>query len=177
VDETTQAATYEQALELAFCQPTVAGFLLFHAQDEEALPSWQSGVLYADGTPKASQPLVRDALERARSGSITHCPGLELPVTPTTLRYPTRSEVRRSGIRVRLRCSLDCIYSVRLRKLPAGSTTRAKRGYARAGRLAVADLGLGHVARGTYYFTVSLIHPVNPAPEPTKVQSAPLQLP
>jgi hypothetical protein len=177
VDETTQASMYEQALELAFCQPTVAGFLVFHAQDEEALPSWQSGVLYADGTAKASYPLVRDALERARSGSITRCPGLELPVTATTLRYPTQNEVRRSGIRVRLRCSLDCIYSVRLRKLPAGSTTRAKRGYARAGRLAVADLGLGHVARGTYYFTISLIHPVNPAAVPTQLQSQPLQLP
>jgi hypothetical protein len=80
-------------------------------------------------------------------------------------------------LRVRLRCSLDCTYSVRLRKLPAESTTRAKRGYARAGRLAIADLGRGRVARGTYYFTVSLIHPVNPASSPTLLQSQPLQLP
>jgi hypothetical protein len=177
VDETTQASFYEQALELAFCQPTVVGFLVFHAEDETALPSWQSGVFYADGTPKASQLLVRDALDRARTGSIARCPGLELPVTATTLRYPTRAEVRRSGIRVRLRCSLDCIYSVRLRKLSTGSTTRAKRGYARAGRLTIADLGLGRVAPGNYYFTVSLIHPVNPAAEPTLVQSKPLKLP
>ena len=177
VDETKQAATYEEALELAFCQPTVAGFFVFHAQDETALASWQSGVLYADGTPKASHPLVRDSLERARTGSIARCPGLELPVTATTLRYPTRVEIRRSGIRVRLRCSLDCVYSVRLRKLPSGSTTRAKRIRARAGRLAIADLGLGRVARGNYYFTVSLLHPVNPASEPTRLQSTPVQLP
>jgi hypothetical protein len=177
VDESKQAATYEEALELAFCQPTVAGFFVFHAQDETALASWQSGVLYADGTPKASHPLVRDSLERARTGSIARCPGLELPVTATTLRYPTRVEIRRSGIRVRLRCSLDCVYSVRLRKLPSGSTTRAKRGYARAGQLAIADLGLGRVARGNYYFTVSLLHPVNPASEPTRLQSTPVQLP
>jgi hypothetical protein len=177
VDETTQAQRYTEALQLAFCQPTVAGFFVFHAQDETALPSWQSGVLYADGTPKASYPVVRDAFELARDGSITHCPGLELPVAATTLHYPTRVEVRRTGLRVRLRCSLDCTYSVRLRKLPAESTTRAKRGYARAGRLAIADLGRGRVARGTYYFTVSLIHPVNPASSPTLLQSQPRQLP
>ena len=177
VDETTQAERYEEALQLAFCQPTVSGFFVFHAQDEAALGSWQSGVLYADGTPKASQPLVRDAFELARDGSIARCPGLELPVAATTLRYPTRAEIRKVGLRVRLRCSLDCIYSVRLRKLPAGSTTRAKRGYSRAGRLAIADLGRGRVARGSYYFTLSLIHPVNPASTPTLLQSGPLQLP
>ena len=177
VDETTQAERYAQALQLAFCQPTVSGFFVFHAQDEAALGSWQSGVLYADGTPKASQPLVRDALELARDGSIARCPGLELPVAATTLRYPTRAEIRKVGLRVRLRCSLDCIYSVRLRKLPGGSTTRAKRAYSRAGRLAIADLGRGRVARGSYYFTLSLIHPVNPASTPTLLQSGPLQLP
>ena len=56
VDEYQQAASYDLGLRLAFCQPTVAGVLLFHSQDESALLSWQSGVYYADGTPKASLP-------------------------------------------------------------------------------------------------------------------------
>src|SRR5262249_72093 len=83
VDETTQAAYYEQALAMAFCQPNVVGVLLFHSQDENARASWQSGLYYADGTAKASFWSVRSALQRARGGSITHCDGMALDVTPT----------------------------------------------------------------------------------------------
>ena len=54
VDERQQAAAYDLGLRLAFCQPTVAGVLLFHSEDERALASWQSGVYYAEATPKAS---------------------------------------------------------------------------------------------------------------------------
>src|SRR5205085_7843308 len=43
VDEATQARFYEQALAMAFCEPTVLGVLLFHVQDEPGLAQWQSG--------------------------------------------------------------------------------------------------------------------------------------
>ena len=43
VVEQTQAAYYEQALALAFCQPNVEGMLLFLSRDERARTSWQSG--------------------------------------------------------------------------------------------------------------------------------------
>ena len=49
VDQATQALYYEQALNLAFCQPNVQTFLVFSLLDENALPGWQSGVYYADG--------------------------------------------------------------------------------------------------------------------------------
>src|SRR5207245_893859 len=58
VDEATQAAYYEQALALTFCQPNVEGIFLFHAFDEPALDRWQSGLYYANGTPKSSLPGV-----------------------------------------------------------------------------------------------------------------------
>ena len=54
VDEATQATYYRQAIQLAFCQPNVRGIFLFHAFDETSLPAWQSGLYYADGTPKTS---------------------------------------------------------------------------------------------------------------------------
>ena len=79
VSESTQAAYYEQALALAFCQPTVEGMLLFLSRDERARAAWQSGVHYVDGTPKASKPRVTEALDRTTGGSITRCPGVELP--------------------------------------------------------------------------------------------------
>ena len=66
VDETTQGQYYGQALQLAFCQPNVVGILLFHSHDEPALTGFQSGVYYADGTPKASLEPVRNAIRDAR---------------------------------------------------------------------------------------------------------------
>ena len=42
----------------------MAALLLFHSHDEPALTGFQSGVYYADGTPKASLEPVREAIER-----------------------------------------------------------------------------------------------------------------
>jgi hypothetical protein len=66
VDESTQAAFYRRAIELAACQENVAGLLLFHSHDEPALPGFQSGLYYVDGTPKASLEPVREAILDAR---------------------------------------------------------------------------------------------------------------
>jgi hypothetical protein len=73
VDEATQGRYYRQALALAYCQPTVKAFLIFHVSDEPDLDRWQSGLYYADDTPKASLPIVRDAVEAARRGTLTKC--------------------------------------------------------------------------------------------------------
>lgn len=61
VDEATQADYYRRAIELAACQENVVGLLLFHSHDEPALRGFQSGVYYADGTPKRSLTPVREA--------------------------------------------------------------------------------------------------------------------
>ena len=55
---------------LAACQPTVRGFLIFHVTDETDFNRWQSGVYYADGTPKTSLPMVRSTIEQVRSGHV-----------------------------------------------------------------------------------------------------------
>src|SRR5436305_4328864 len=89
VDEATQALYYESALALAFCQPNVQGLFLFHTEDEPALDRWQSGVYYADGTPKASLPGVKTAIALVRRGSIARCPGLKLPIKGTKIVFPT----------------------------------------------------------------------------------------
>jgi hypothetical protein len=70
VDEQTQARYYRQALQLVACQPTVVGLLFFHVSDEADLDRWQSGVYYADDTPKSSLPTVRAAAEAARQGTL-----------------------------------------------------------------------------------------------------------
>jgi hypothetical protein len=68
--EGVQAAYYREALEMAACQPTVRGFLIFHVTDETDYNRWQSGVYYADGTPKSSRPFVRQTMAEIRSGAV-----------------------------------------------------------------------------------------------------------
>lgn len=109
VPEATQAAYYRDAVQLAFCQPNVRGLFLFHAFDEQGLAGWQSGVYYADDTPKASLPAVRLAMQQSRRGIVTHCDGLALPVRPTVVQR---------GPAVTVTCALDCDYVAQLYRLP-----------------------------------------------------------
>src|SRR5262249_11148173 len=62
VSEAVQGTYYAEALALAACQPTVKAILIFHVSDESKLDRWQSGVFYADDTPKASLPVVQRAI-------------------------------------------------------------------------------------------------------------------
>jgi len=66
VTEDLQARYYEQAIALAACQPTVELLLLFHVDDEPRLEGLQSGVRYADGSPKSSLAPVRRAIGDSR---------------------------------------------------------------------------------------------------------------
>ena len=75
VDPATQARYYEEALELAACQPTVRGLFVFHTFDEPDLAGWQSGLYYADQTPKPSLPAFRTAAAAARTARLTRCTG------------------------------------------------------------------------------------------------------
>jgi hypothetical protein len=163
VTEATQADYYREALSLAFCQPNVDGMLLFLSNDERARTAWQSGIHYVDGTPKSSQPRVTEALNRTAGGSITHCPGIELPVHASYLRFGTRSAAKRGVFRASFRCDLDCRYWVRLENATTHSTKLATKGVAGIGDLVTADLGTRHLAPGRYRYTLRLVHPVNPA--------------
>jgi hypothetical protein len=69
VTEGVQAAYYDEALRLAACQPTVRGFLIFHVTDETDYNRWQSGVYYADGTPKSTRAAVKASMNAIRKGA------------------------------------------------------------------------------------------------------------
>ena len=133
----------------------------------------------ASSTPRDAkgEPAARPRRSRAcRDGSIARCPGLELPVTATTLRYPTRAEIRRSGS-----ASGSAAASTASTRSGFGNS-RAGRRLGQSGVLARRPAGDRRSRPGPgrarhYYFTVSLIHPVNPAATPTLLQSGPLQLP
>lgn len=176
VDETTQAAYYEQALALAFCQPTVEAMLLFLSRDERARAGWQSGVHYVDGTAKGSLPRVTEALDRTTGGSIVRCPGVQLVVRPDLLRFGTRAAAKRGIFRTGLRCNLDCVYLLRVERASTHSTKLVKRGRLEVGELATIDLGARKLGPGEYRYTLRLVHPVNPG-APTLRQSPPFTLP
>jgi hypothetical protein len=73
VPEALQGAYYKRAIQLAYCQPTVAGLLFFHVSDEPDLERWQSGLFYADDTPKKDLNTVKAAAQGAQAGTLT-CP-------------------------------------------------------------------------------------------------------
>jgi hypothetical protein len=60
VSEDMQADYYRQAVEIACEQPTVEGIFIFHVWDEPDLLGWQSGLYYADQTPKSSLDAFAD---------------------------------------------------------------------------------------------------------------------
>jgi hypothetical protein len=174
VDETTQATYYHDALALAFCQPNVQALLLLHAVDEPALDRWQSGVYYANGTPKTSLPAVKEAARGVVGGSIARCAGLQL--TPqATVGYPRGAALARVPLTVRLRCDIDCNYYLRLEKLPRRTTTLAVTGKAKAQTQTVVTLPARRVAPGEYRFTLRLTAPVNTGP-PARLASDPVTI-
>jgi hypothetical protein len=151
LDELAQAASYAQALRLAYCQSNVAGMLLFHSKDEPGLPGWQSGLYYPDGSPKASLPIVRDTLDAIATGSLGKCAVAIRPVVAFTPKTRTIS----------LRCDRDCVYRARLIRLPAGSVTAWKNGRGKPGARHSFRLG-PRVARGQYKLSVTFVHATRP---------------
>ena len=71
VSEGAQARTYAQAVRIAACQPRVRMLLFFHITDEPELSGLQTGVYYANGTPKESQRVVAVEADRVASGRIS----------------------------------------------------------------------------------------------------------
>ncbi len=167
VAERQQAAFYDLGLRLAYCQPTVAGVLLFHSHDEEQLLSWQSGTLYADGTPKSSYWAVRDSLDRARGGSLAQCDGLALDVKVTNVRFPGAQEFLRGKRDVRFRCTLDCAWELTATR-SSGAVAARIRGYGRYLRTIVASLKDRRLGAAPVRLTLTVVHPVNPGTPVTR---------
>ena len=162
IDEYQQAAAYDLGLRLAFCQPTVVGMLLFHSHDEAALASWQSGVYYADGTPKASFWAVRDAFDRTRGGSIAKCEGLVLDVALTGVRFPGPREFQTGKRDTRFRCTFDCAWELTATRITTGAVAARIHGYGRWGRTIVASLTGRRIGTAPVRLTLTVTHPVNP---------------
>jgi hypothetical protein len=117
IPESLQASYYRSALAIAQCQPNVTGMLIFHVTDEADARAWQSGVYYADDTPKSSLPAVRDAALAAREGRLRRCVGTKAKAVNVleTLSMPGAGPYGSADLwRVELTCSRACSYAARL---------------------------------------------------------------
>ena len=168
VDPLTQGRYYREAIALAFCEPNVRTLLLFHAFDEPSLAGWQSGVYYANGTPKQSLPMVRAAIADARRGIIARCPGMALRPQAVRLVWPHGKPAAGRPLRMQLACSIDCTYRVRLERTLSGAVVAT-----RSGRLTGRRLSSLLVSRrapvGRYRIRLTLLAPVDPGPTTTLV--------
>jgi hypothetical protein len=174
VPEATQAAYYTQALQIAFCQPNVAGLFIFHTIDEPALDRFQSGLYYFDETPKSSLPAVKSAARSVFGGVAAKCQGLML--TPKArITYPRLRAIALGTAAFAITCDIDCLIYTRLEKATTHTTTLAKRGFAQAGVRTLIQLPARKIAPGQYRFTVRLVAPVNTGP-PSTAASATLLL-
>lgn len=132
ISEALQATYYRQAFALAACQPTVAGVLIFHLADERDARAWQSGVYYANFTPKSSLAAVRAAALAAQQGTLADC-GLDK--TTSTLdgvvfRAPSTSTSTSTSptLETDFSCGLPCSYELRVLDAATGDVVAATEG-------------------------------------------------
>jgi hypothetical protein len=152
VAETAQAAAYRRAIQLAYCQSNVAGMLLFHTHDEVDRPGWQSGLVYADGSPKSSLEPVRLAMAQAGTGSVAACPIVAKMTTAFTTAQRTIS----------LRCERACTYRARLLRLPRRTTVTTVTGRSAAGLRRQVRLEPPESTPGWYQLVISFLDAARP---------------
>jgi hypothetical protein len=70
VDPTTQGREYAQAIRIVACQPRVRLLLFFHVSDESQLTGLQTGIFYADDSPKPSLTPVAAAIQDVEAGRV-----------------------------------------------------------------------------------------------------------
>jgi hypothetical protein len=63
----------------------VGAFFNFQLTDERSLGGWQSGLLWADGTPKPSYGIVKEAVTAVAQGAINcaQLPAAATGITPS----------------------------------------------------------------------------------------------
>ena len=151
ITESRQALYYREAIALAACQPNVAGLLIFHVADERDANAWQSGVYYADDTPKTSMDGVRLAALAAQNGTFATC---SAPKRASSLVDAVfRDASAASGpLQVDVTCDVACTYRADLIDLESGHVVSSVDGNG-AGEQTVSmpDAGL---ASGSYQYAL-----------------------
>jgi hypothetical protein len=155
VDEATQGAYYAQLIAFMACDPNVALLNFFHAVDEQSLPAWQSGVVLADGTRRASYGAVKEAI-----GANQQCRGTQAQWRHTERVAGARAVFKALPRSFVVRAEEGFSYDV---KITRPSSTRRLTGASGQGD-AARDLmfKLPRLTRGIYRLRVTLRAETNP---------------
>jgi hypothetical protein len=94
--EAYQSDWYLQLLNYVVCDPNIQVLNIFHLIDESSLAGWQSGLFYADESPKESAATVANWLS-SNSGT---CHGKELNWAPAPAKIVAGAGVGGGGVRV-----------------------------------------------------------------------------
>lgn len=173
-----QATQIRDALRLAYCQPAVEAFFNERLVDESKLEGWQSGVLWADYTPKDSAVALARAVAATKRGTV-NCTRLKGGRVPT--RFIARQNVDVVGLAfvpsrtarrgtptfaVQARFGEDTLASAALYRVGGASArTEIVRGperLLRAGRTGVVRVSGAGLAAGRYQLEVRLTSAANP---------------
>src|SRR5206468_7198224 len=95
-----QAEQLADAVRLASCQPAVGAIFNFELADEPDLAGWQSGVLWADGTPKPSYTALRTVVRDVATDSVDCAKFATTAVPPRLASRPPSSPFVVSDLRI-----------------------------------------------------------------------------
>lgn len=107
-DQATQIA---DAVRIAYCQPAVSALFNFHLADEANLVGWQSGVLWADWTPKPSYAAFRRVVADVNRRNMNCAAISRSGVPPRPLALPPTVELKISKLHVTKVSSLSASIS------------------------------------------------------------------
>jgi hypothetical protein len=166
----TQSSQLESGIRLAYCQPHVGAFFNFLLWDEPDLARWQSGVLWADGTKKASFAALRQVVADVAGGKV-NCAKLAaeqaIPTLPAgdafveRLEWPSIKEFSRFNEvwRFALAARVDLTYRASIRRVRgpgAKASGLIASGKLRHGRTRVVQFPRRQLTAGTYRIEVSV---------------------
>ena len=172
VSEQRQAAYYRSALAMAQCQPNVAGMFIFHVSDERDARAWQSGLFYADDTPKPSLAPVRAAVRLAQEGRLARCRSPKRFGVLERVVFPEEERVAHDHEewKVELECDGPCEYRASIRAVPeaepepepavangdrrTGAVLLASSGQVNSEEPHVAELPAERLPAGTYQYVI-----------------------
>jgi hypothetical protein len=169
IPEKTQALYYTRAFALAACQPTVAGMLIFHVVDERDARAWQSGVYYANGTPKTSLQPVRRAALAAQAGTLASCAKEKTTANVSGIAFHAPSTADPSMLGAGFSCALPCSYELRVLDVDTGKPVATAAGKAVGD--ATATVPAAGLEPGTYEYALRVYKCGKPGTAETRFSS------
>ena len=125
--------------------------LIFHVADERDANAWQSGVYYADSTPKSSLAAVRSAALRAQAGSLVQCARGKVRTGLGDVVFHEPAADGPAELGIDFSCTFICRYEARVVRVETGAVALTASGTAPVGQQAV-TLDAADLEPGTYQY-------------------------